>query len=124
MGARSLIAIDRHPRLATIGSTPFLDRDMADFYEIHPDTPQPRRIDRIVEVLRDGAVMLYPTDTVYAIGCDIHVKSAVDRVRQIKRLSNNKPLTFLCSSLSDIAKYAWVSDPAYRLMKHLVPEWD
>jgi len=52
--------------------------------------------------------MLYPTDTVYAIGCDLNVKSAVERVRRIKQLTNNKPLTFLCPSLSNVATYAWV----------------
>lgn len=94
---------------------------MATVYEVHPQTPQIRKIDEIVAALRNGAVMLYPTDTVYAIGCDINSKSAVDRVRQIKRMSNNKPLTFLCQSLSNISEYAIVSDPAYRLMKHLIP---
>lgn len=65
--------------------------------------------------------MLYPTDTVYAIGCDLNEKPALERVRQIKRLSNDKPLTFLCPSLSNVATYARVSDSAYRIMKHLVP---
>src|SRR4028118_455854 len=94
---------------------------MATLYTIHPDTPQTRRIEQIIDALRKGAVMLYPTDTVYAIGCDLNVKSAVERVRRIKQLSNDKPLTFLCPSLSNIAKYAWVSDPAYRIMKRLIP---
>ena len=94
---------------------------MATLYTIHPDTPQTRRIEQIIDALRNGAVMLYPTDTVYAIGCDLNVKSAVERVRRIKQLSNDKPLTFLCPSLSNIAKYAWVSDPAYRIMKRLIP---
>jgi tRNA threonylcarbamoyl adenosine modification protein (Sua5/YciO/YrdC/YwlC family) len=94
---------------------------MATIYEVHPQTPQIRRIDEIVAALRNGAVMLYPTDTVYAIGCDLNSKTAVDRVRQIKRMSNDKPLTFLCQSLSNISEYAIVSDPAYRLMKHLIP---
>jgi tRNA threonylcarbamoyl adenosine modification protein (Sua5/YciO/YrdC/YwlC family) len=94
---------------------------MATIYEIHPQTPQIRRIDEIVAALSKGAVMLYPTDTVYAIGCDLKSKVAVDRVRQIKRMSNDKPLTFLCQSLSNISEYANVSDPAYRLMKHLIP---
>jgi tRNA threonylcarbamoyl adenosine modification protein (Sua5/YciO/YrdC/YwlC family) len=94
---------------------------MATIYEVHPDTPQPRRIEEIKAALAQGAVMLYPTDTVYAIGCDISVKSAVQRVRQIKQLSNDKPLTFLCPSLSKIASYAQVSDPAYRIMKRLIP---
>ncbi|MGB3203782.1 MAG: L-threonylcarbamoyladenylate synthase [Crinalium sp.] len=94
---------------------------MATLYTIHPDTPQTRRIEQIIDALRNGAVMLYPTDTVYAIGCDINSKSAVERVRRIKQLSNDKPLTFLCHSLSNISQYATVSDPAYRLMKHLIP---
>ncbi|ABG50090.1 translation factor SUA5 [Trichodesmium erythraeum IMS101] len=94
---------------------------MATFYELHPDTPQNRRVEKIINDLKDGAVMLYPTDTVYAIGCDLYVKSAVEKVRQIKQLSNDKPLTFLCSSLSNIANYAVVNDSAYRIIKRLIP---
>ncbi|NEO31610.1 MAG: threonylcarbamoyl-AMP synthase [Symploca sp. SIO3C6] len=94
---------------------------MAIIYTVHPETPQRRRIEKIRDALQDGAVMLYPTDTVYAIGCDLNVKSAVQRVRRLKQLSNDKPLTFLCSSLSNIAQYARVSNQAYRIMKHLVP---
>jgi tRNA threonylcarbamoyl adenosine modification protein (Sua5/YciO/YrdC/YwlC family) len=94
---------------------------MAEIYEIHPQNPQQRSIQQIVTALKKGAIMLYPTDTVYAIGCDLNVKSAVEKVRQIKQMSNDKPLTFLCSSLSNIAKYAVVSDRAYRIMKHLIP---
>ena len=89
---------------------------MATVYELHPETPQAYQIAKIRQSLKDGAVILYPTDTVYAIGCDLHVKSAVERVRQIKQLSNDKPLTFLCPSLSNIAAYAYVSDAAYRLI--------
>lgn len=94
---------------------------MATFYELHPQNPQKRTIETIADALKDGAIILYPTDTVYAIGCDLNVKSAVTKVRQIKQLSNDKPLTFLCSSLSNIAQYAGVSDRAYRIMKHLIP---
>ncbi|MBF2065258.1 MAG: threonylcarbamoyl-AMP synthase [Calothrix sp. C42_A2020_038] len=94
---------------------------MAKIISIHPENPQTRGIEQIQSELRRGAVMLYPTDTVYAIGCDLNAKSAVDRVRQIKQLANNKPLTFLCSSLSDVATYAFVSDNAYRTMKRLIP---
>jgi tRNA threonylcarbamoyl adenosine modification protein (Sua5/YciO/YrdC/YwlC family) len=94
---------------------------MATIYEVHPQTPQTRKIDEIVAALKGGAVMLYPTDTVYAIGCDLNSKLAVDRVRQIKRMSNDKPLTFLCQSLSNISEYANVADPAYRMMKHFIP---
>ncbi len=94
---------------------------MAKLYEIHPTNPQARSIEEIVKKLRGGAVALYPTDTSYAIGCDLQSKSAIERVKQIKQFANNKPLTFLCSSLSDIATYAIVRDEAYRLMKHFVP---
>lgn len=94
---------------------------MAKIFQVHPDNPQVRRIEEIQAALQRGAVMLYPTDTVYAIGCDLNAKSAVERVRQIKQLANEKPLTFLCSSLSNVATYAFVSDTAYRIMKHLVP---
>lgn len=94
---------------------------MATLYRIHPDTPQVRQIQTIRDALRNGAVMLYPTDTVYAIGCDLNVKSAVERVRRIKQLSSDKPLTFLCSSLSNISEYAVVNDPAYRLIRRLIP---
>ena len=94
---------------------------MATIYSIHPDNPQSDRIGMVRDELRKGAVMLYPTDTVYAIGCDLTVKSAVKRVRQIKQLSSTKPLTFLCDSLSNIARYATVSDPAYKIIKRLIP---
>jgi tRNA threonylcarbamoyl adenosine modification protein (Sua5/YciO/YrdC/YwlC family) len=94
---------------------------MATLYTLHPDTPQTRTIETIRDDLRSGAVMLYPTDTVYAIGCDLESKQAIQRVRQIKQLSNDKPLTFLCSSLSNIATYAAVSDEAYRTMRRLIP---
>jgi tRNA threonylcarbamoyl adenosine modification protein (Sua5/YciO/YrdC/YwlC family) len=94
---------------------------MAKIFSIHPDNPQSRRIEEIQTELQRGAVMLYPTDTVYAIGCDLNAKSAVERVRQIKQLANDKPLTFLCPSLSNVATYAFVSDVAYRIMKSLIP---
>ncbi|MEG4865843.1 MULTISPECIES: L-threonylcarbamoyladenylate synthase [unclassified Microcoleus] len=94
---------------------------MAIIYGLHPVAPQKDRIEKIAKALKDGAVMLYPTDTVYAIGCDLNSKSAVERVRRIKQLSNDKPLTFLCSSLSNITEYASVTDEAYRIIKRLIP---
>ncbi|MFO0289768.1 MAG: L-threonylcarbamoyladenylate synthase [Pseudanabaena sp.] len=94
---------------------------MATIHRLHPDNPQARTIAQIVNALRDGAIMLYPTDTVYAIGCDLMSKPAVERVRKLKQMSNDKPLTFLCSSLSNISEYAIVSNANYRTMKSLVP---
>ena len=94
---------------------------MAKFYSLHPKNPQQRDLEAIAKELRSGAVMLYPTDTVYAIGCDLTAKQAVQKVRKIKQLANDKPLTFLCSSLSNISEYALVSDEAYRVMKRVIP---
>jgi tRNA threonylcarbamoyl adenosine modification protein (Sua5/YciO/YrdC/YwlC family) len=94
---------------------------MTEIYKLNPDNPHPRVVTQIVSALRSGAVMLYPSDTVYAIGCDLNSKSAVQKVREIKQISNDKPLTFLCPSLSNISMYAQVNDVAYRLMKSLIP---
>ncbi|XTZ11206.1 MAG: L-threonylcarbamoyladenylate synthase [cyanobacterium endosymbiont of Rhopalodia yunnanensis] len=94
---------------------------MAKLYNLHPDNPQFRIIEAIVKDLKQGAVMLYPTDTVYAIGCDINHKLAVQRVKQLRQLFNNEGLTCLCSSLSKIADYAFVSNKAYRIMKRVIP---
>lgn len=94
---------------------------MAKLYNLHPNNPQSRIIEAIVKDLKQGAVMLYPTDTVYAIGCDINHKLAVQRVKQLKQLFNNECLTCLCSSLSKIADYAFVSNKAYRIMKRVIP---
>lgn len=88
---------------------------MANIIQVHPDNPQIQRIEEIKLALQRGAVMLYPTDTVYAIGCDLNAKSAVEKVRKIKQLANDKPLTFLCPSLSNVSTYAFVSDTAYKL---------
>ncbi|MEB3291028.1 MAG: L-threonylcarbamoyladenylate synthase [Leptolyngbya sp.] len=94
---------------------------MATLYRLHPETPQSRKVATIVEALSQGAIALYPTDTVYAIGCDLNHRGSVQRVRQIKQLANDKPLTFLCSSLSNITDYALVNDSAYRIIRRLIP---
>lgn len=94
---------------------------MATVYKLHPANPQGRKVQAIAEALRQGAVALYPTDTVYAIGCDLNHRGAVERVRQLKQMANDKPLTFLCASLSNIAAYARVSDGAYRIIRRLIP---
>ncbi|MEB3313422.1 MAG: L-threonylcarbamoyladenylate synthase [Cyanobacteriota bacterium] len=94
---------------------------MATLYRLHPSNPESRKLGEIAKALRQGAVALYPTDTVYAIGCDLNHRGALQRVRQLKQLSNDKPLTFLCDSLSNIADYAMVSDAAYRMIRRLIP---
>jgi tRNA threonylcarbamoyl adenosine modification protein (Sua5/YciO/YrdC/YwlC family) len=92
-----------------------------EYYELHPETPQLRFINKAVKVLQDGGVIIYPTDTVYGIGCDIFNKQALERIFEIKNDNTNKLFSFVCSDLKDIARYAKVSDYAYRMMKHLLP---
>ena len=92
-----------------------------EYYELHPETPQLRYINKAIEVLSKGGVIIYPTDTVYGIGCDIFNKEALERIFSIKNDSVSKLFSFVCSDLKDIAKYARVSDYAYRTMKHLLP---
>lgn len=92
-----------------------------EYYELHPNNPQLRYINKAVNILSEGGVIIYPTDTVYGIGCDIFNKGALERIFTIKNDSSSKLLSFICSGLKDIAKYAKVSDYAYRTMKHLLP---
>ena len=92
-----------------------------EYLELHPDTPQQRYINKAVKVLKDGGVIIYPTDTVYGIGCDIFNKDALERIFIIKNDGITKLFSFVCSDLKDIAKYAKVSDYAYRTMKRLLP---
>jgi len=92
-----------------------------EFYELHPVTPQLRFINKAVEVLKSGGVIIYPTDTVYGIGCDIYNHDALERVYDIKHEAGTKLFSFICPDLKDIAKYAKVSDYAYKTMKKLLP---
>lgn len=89
--------------------------------EIHPTHPQPRRVKQVTEILRRGGIVVYPTGTVYGLGCDIHQKRAVERIYQIRQLKKDHPLSFVCPDLSKIARYAYVDDFAYRIMKRLIP---
>lgn len=92
-----------------------------EFYELHPVTPQLRFINKAVEVLKNGGVIIYPTDTVYGFGCDIYNKEAIERIYSIKLDAGTKLFSFICPDLKDITKYAKVSDYAYRSMKKLLP---
>ncbi|AKD58448.1 L-threonylcarbamoyladenylate synthase [Spirosoma radiotolerans] len=94
----------------------------AEFIKLYPKNPDPRRIDHIVRALRDGAVVIYPTDTIYGMGCDIHNARAVERVARIKGIKPTKnDFSFICYDLSHIADYARVSNQAFKLMKSLLP---
>ena len=89
--------------------------------EINPHNPQQRLIDRVVDILRRGGVIAYPTDTFYGIGCDILNKKAIARIHQIKQRPKNEPFSFLCSDLKNISQYAKVSNYAYKTMRRLLP---
>jgi len=88
---------------------------------INPEHPEPRKIERAVTIIEDGGIICYPTDTVYGLGCDLHNKQAIDRLYQLKAMDRKKPLAFICADLSDIAKYAIVDNPTYRVLKHFLP---
>lgn len=92
-----------------------------EFFDLHPVTPQQRLIHKAAEIIKNGGIIIYPTDTVYGLGCDIFNKQALKRLFQIKNDAITKLFSFVCADLKDIAKYAKVSDYAYRTMKHLLP---
>lgn len=94
---------------------------MAIMYQIHSDNPQPRLVERVAEVLRKEGIIAYPTDTVYGIGCDIFCKKAIDKIFMLKGKSHKSPLSFICPDLKDISNYAYVSNRAYKVMRHLLP---
>lgn len=89
--------------------------------EINPENPQTRLISRVVDILENGGVIAYPTDTTYGIGCSIFNKRGIERIYSIKQRDKKKPFSFICSDLSDIAKYAKVSNYQYKVMKRLLP---
>lgn len=92
-----------------------------EYYELHPDNPQMRYINKAVDVLKNGGVIIYPTDTVYGLGCDIYNKEALERIYMIKNEAFTKLYSFIISDFKDIAQYAKVSDFAYKHMKKLLP---
>ncbi len=93
----------------------------APIVEVDPVHPQPRLVERAAKVLEDGGLIAYPTDTYYGIGCDLESKKAIDRLYSVKGRDRKKPLAFLCPDLSDVARYAVVSNFAYRTMRQLTP---
>jgi tRNA threonylcarbamoyl adenosine modification protein (Sua5/YciO/YrdC/YwlC family) len=88
---------------------------------INPDHPEPRKVRRAVDALEAGEVIGYPTDTVYGLGCDLLNKKAVDRLYAIKGMERTHPLAFICPDLGDIARYAIVEKPTYRILRHFLP---
>ncbi len=95
----------------------------AEYLEIHPENPQPNRIDEVLKVLRKGGIIIYPTDTVYGIGCDIHNVRAVERLCKIQNINTKKiNLSFICYDLSHISEYTRnLSTEVFKLMKKSLP---
>jgi len=94
---------------------------VSQFYQIHPDNPQARLVRSAADIIRGGGVVVYPTDSAYALGCQIGDKSALDRIRRIRKLDDRHNFTLVCSDLSEIAAYAKVDNSAYRLLRHCTP---
>lgn len=90
---------------------------MSDYLSIHPENPQQRLIAKAAEIVRKGGVIVYPTDSVYAIGCHIGDKQAMDRIRAIRLLDKNHNFTLMCRDLSELASYARVDNSAFRSLK-------
>ena len=88
---------------------------------INDENPQMRLIRKAIEVLNDGGIIVYPTDTVYGIGCDLFNKRAIEKIYEIKKRSVKQPFSFVCSDLSDISQYAVVSNYTYKIMRHFLP---
>jgi tRNA threonylcarbamoyl adenosine modification protein (Sua5/YciO/YrdC/YwlC family) len=88
---------------------------------INPKNPQKRLIKKVVEVLEKGGVIGYPTDTVYGVGCDLSNPEAIQKIHRLKKMDSKKPLSFICSDLKDISRYAYVSNYAYKIVKRLLP---
>ncbi|SFN54917.1 L-threonylcarbamoyladenylate synthase [Xenorhabdus japonica] len=94
---------------------------MSQFFYIHPDNPQKRLIDQCVEVLKKGGVVIYPTDSGYAIGCCLENKDAMTRICRIRQVEGHHNFTLVCRDLSEIATYAHVDNQAFRLIKNNTP---
>lgn len=94
---------------------------MAQFFQIHPDNPQPRLIKQAVEIVQNGGVLAYPTDSSYALGCNLGDKQAMDRIRTIRRLDDRHNFTLVCRDLSEITTYAKVSNQHFRILRTLTP---
>ena len=94
---------------------------MSQFFYTHPDNPQTRLIHQAVEIIKKGGVIVYPTDSGYALGCAIGEKAAMDRIVAIRQLPENHNFTLVCHDLSEISLYAMVSNQSYRLIKNNTP---
>jgi tRNA threonylcarbamoyl adenosine modification protein (Sua5/YciO/YrdC/YwlC family) len=94
---------------------------MSQFFYIHPDNPQQRLINQAVEIVRKGGVIVYPTDSGYALGCKLEDKTAMERICRIRQLPDGHNFTLMCRDLSELSTYAFVDNVAFRLIKNNTP---
>ena len=94
---------------------------MSQYFEIHPLNPEPRLVRQAVEILHEGGVIVYPTDSCYALGCHLGDKGAMERIRRLRDVGNKHNFTLMCRDLSEIAIYAKLDNSAYRLLKANTP---
>ncbi len=94
---------------------------MAQFFEVHPDNPQPRLLNQAAALLERGQIVAVPTDSSYALACHLDDKDAADQMRRIRQIDDKHPLTLLCRDLSELASYARVDNKQYRLLKAATP---
>lgn len=94
---------------------------MSQFFQIHPENPQARLIRQAVDIIQQGGVVVYPTDSAYALGCHLGDKKAMERIRKIRKLTEKHNFTLMCRDLSELATYAVVDNSVYRMIKHVTP---
>ncbi|MEI7796333.1 MAG: L-threonylcarbamoyladenylate synthase [Methylococcaceae bacterium] len=95
---------------------------MAHYLEIHPENPQPRFIQRAVEILRDGGIIIYPTDSAYALACQLDDKPALERIRRIRQLDEKHNFTLVCKDLTQVSSFSKINNESFRLIKSLTPD--
>lgn len=94
---------------------------MSQYFEVHPTHPQTRLTNQAAEIVRNGGIIVYPTDTTYAVGCRLLDSAGLNRIRNIRRLKPNHLLTIVCKDLSELSSYAQVDNPSYRMIRRHTP---
>lgn len=89
--------------------------------QINPTNPEPEKIEQVVAILQNGGIIVYPTDTIYGLGCDIFSKDAIKKIYQLKKRKGQKPMSIICADLKDAAKYAIIPDAAFKVLKKALP---
>ncbi|PWU56051.1 threonylcarbamoyl-AMP synthase [Micromonospora sp. S4605] len=94
---------------------------MARYYDVHPDNPQPRALRQVVDLIRDGGLVAYPTDSCYALGCQLGNRDGLDRIREIRHLDDRHHFTLVCRDFAQLGQLVKVSNAAFRLVKASTP---